>query len=91
MACHGARRLLAMTENLYTILGIEMLTAAQGVEFRAPHKTSAELARVMAALRAAVPSLEADRFMAPDLAEAASLVANGSLIAATSPGILPGL
>ena len=43
MACHGARRLLQMTENLSGIIGIEALTAAQGVDFRAPLKTSAEL------------------------------------------------
>lgn len=35
MACHGARRLLQMTDNLFSIIGIEALTAAQGVEFRA--------------------------------------------------------
>lgn len=40
MACHGARRLLAMSENLFTIIGIETLVAAQGIEYRAPLKTS---------------------------------------------------
>ncbi len=38
MACHGARRLLAMSENLFTIIGIETLVAAQGIEYRAPLK-----------------------------------------------------
>ncbi len=32
MACHAARRLLEMNDNLGRILGIELLTAAQGVE-----------------------------------------------------------
>src|SRR5690606_28789064 len=67
MACHGARRLLAMTDNLFGIIGIEALTAAQGIDLRAPLKTSAELQRAHAAIRAAVPSLEGDRFMASDL------------------------
>src|SRR6185295_12005453 len=40
MACHGARRLGPMVANLETILGIEALTATQGVEFRAPLRTS---------------------------------------------------
>ena len=91
MACHGARRLLQMTENLFGIIGIEAMTAAQGVEFRAPLTTSPELQKAMAALRAVVPTLEEDRFMAPDLAAAARLVADGSLVGSVSDGILPGL
>ncbi|MVA73839.1 histidine ammonia-lyase [Agrobacterium vitis] len=91
MACHGARRLLQMTENLNAIIGIEALTAAQGVEFRAPLTTSPELQKAMETLRAVVPTLEEDRFMAPDLAAASALVADGALVGSVSSGILPGL
>ena len=45
MACHGARRLLQMTENLFSIIGIEALTAAQGIDLRRrcrPARNSAE-------------------------------------------------
>ncbi|MBD0415422.1 histidine ammonia-lyase [Oryzicola mucosus] len=91
MACHGARRLLQMTDNLFGIIGIEALTAAQGVELRAPLKTSPELAKAIAAIRTVVPTLEEDRYMADDLAAASSLVAEGRLCAAVSAGILPGL
>ncbi|RMD92344.1 MAG: histidine ammonia-lyase, partial [Alphaproteobacteria bacterium] len=52
MAAHGARRLLRMVGNLNPILGVELLCAAQGVEFRAPLETSAPLRRVLARLRA---------------------------------------
>ncbi|WP_337268348.1 histidine ammonia-lyase [Oryzifoliimicrobium ureilyticus] len=91
MACHGARRLLAMTQNLFTILGIEALTAIQGIELRGPLKTSEELEKVMATLRASIPSLEDDRYMAPDLAIASDLVSSGNLISSVSDGILPKL
>ncbi|OLP55714.1 histidine ammonia-lyase [Rhizobium rhizosphaerae] len=91
MACHGARRLLAMSENLFFILGIEALTGVQGVELRAPLTTSPELTRAAAALRAIVPALEEDRYMAGDLAEAGAFIASGTLDAAISPGILPDL
>ncbi len=91
MACHGARRLLQMTDNLFSIIGIEALTAAQGVEFRSPLPTSPELQKAMDTLRAVVPTLEEDRFMAPDLEAASRLVADGSLVASISAGILPGL
>lgn len=89
MACHGARRLLRMTENLSAIIGIEALAAAQGIEFRAPLVTSPELQKVIAALRTVVATLEEDRYMAPDLAAAGTFVTSGALAASVSKGILP--
>lgn len=91
MACHGARRLLQMTENLFGIIGIEALTATQGVDCRAPLQTGTELLKARSALRAVVPELELDRYMAPDIAAAVTLVANGGLASAVGPGILPEL
>lgn len=89
MACHGARRLLRMTENLSAIIGIEALTAAQGIDFRAPLTTSPELQKVVAALRTVVATLEEDRYMAPDLAAASTFVSSGALAASVTKGILP--
>jgi histidine ammonia-lyase len=83
MAAHGARRLRRMVKNLNVILGVEALCAAQGVEFRAPLRTSAPLQAAVHALRAQVPALEEDRYLAPDLAKAATLVAEGTLSKAT--------
>ncbi|MBA5777208.1 histidine ammonia-lyase [Stappia sp. F7233] len=91
MACHGARRLLDMTANLERIIGIEAVTAAQGVEFRGPLRTGTELRKALAAIRRAVPRLEADRYLAGDLEAAARLVAEGILCAEISDGILPKL
>jgi histidine ammonia-lyase len=91
MACHGARRLLPMTQNLFNIIGIEALAGAQGVELRGPLTTSPELQKAIRCLRAAVPALENDRYMAPDLAVAAKLVADGSLTGSVSAGLLPAL
>ena len=90
MAAHGARRLGCMIDNLNVILGVEALCAAQGIEFRAPLATSAPLHRVKTRLRHDIPPLTKDRFMAPDLAQAAQLAADGSLTAATSL-LLPSL
>lgn len=91
MACHGARRLLQMTENLSGIIGIEAITAAQGVDFRAPLKTGGELLKAYGAIRAAVPELEVDRYMADDLKAGAELVSSGALNASVSAGVLPAL
>jgi histidine ammonia-lyase len=89
MACHGARRLLQMTDNLFSIIGIEALAAAQGIDCRVPLKTSPVLAAVMDKIRTVVPELESDRYMAPDLKAATDLVSSGALDAAVSTGILP--
>ncbi|MEH2507807.1 histidine ammonia-lyase [Bradyrhizobium sp. AZCC 1578] len=79
MAAHAARRLSDMEDNLATILGIELLVAAQGIGLRAPHSTSPALAAVIAALREQVPALGGDRYMADDLAQATALVEAGAL------------
>ncbi|MEQ5872781.1 histidine ammonia-lyase [Sagittula sp. NFXS13] len=83
MAAHGARRLSRMVENLNRILGVELLCAAQGVEFRAPLETSAPLAKVIAALRAEVATMTTDRYLAPDLERAARFVGEGGCVAAS--------
>jgi histidine ammonia-lyase len=82
MAAHAARRLRKINQNLSVILGVELVCAAQGVEFRAPLVTSPRLQAVMARIRADIAPLGQDRYMAPDLAAAAALVASGALVAA---------
>ena len=80
MAAHGAVRLGRMVDNLHYILGVELLCAAQGIEFRAPLQTSASLQAAVARLRAEVPRLEEDRYMAPEIETAARLVGAGALL-----------
>lgn len=92
MAAHGARRLTPMVRNLQAILGIEALCAAQGIEFRKPLRTSVPLQSVLAALRAQIPPLDNDRYMADDIARATALAADGTLTRATAiplPLLLP--
>lgn len=78
MAAHGARRLARMTANLAPILGVEALCAAQGIECRAPLATAAPLRAALATLRAEVPPLAQDRYLAPDIAAAATLTRQGA-------------
>jgi histidine ammonia-lyase len=82
MAAHAARRLLPMTENLTQILAIELLAACQGCDFHAPLASSAPLERVRSRLRAVVPHLDDDRYLAPDIAAAASLIRTGAATSA---------
>lgn len=81
MAAHGARRLERMNKNLAQILGVELLCAAAGVEFRAPMVTSPQLQSVILRLRQAIPVLKDDRFLAPDLELAAELIRERTLVA----------
>ncbi|MCX8955510.1 aromatic amino acid lyase, partial [Ruegeria sp. NA] len=84
MAAHGARRLGKMVTNLERILGVELLCATQGVEYRAPLPTSESLQGVMARLRSVVPALEDDRYMANDIEAASALIASGEIVEGTS-------
>src|SRR5215218_8786852 len=79
MATHGARRLLAMSENARQVIAIELLAAAQGCDFHAPLSSSEPLERVRALLRARVPHLEDDRLLAPEIAAAAEMVSSGAI------------
>ncbi|TNJ42236.1 histidine ammonia-lyase [Phaeobacter sp. B1627] len=87
MAAHGALRLGRMTANLSVILGVELLCAAQGVEARAPLRTSARLQDVLALLRTEIPSLGEDRYLAPDIETASAMVRDGHVARAAGIGV----
>ena len=82
MAAHGARRLGQMIENLEHILGVELLCAAQGIDFRAPLKTSAPLQKAVAKLRQQVPTMNDDRPLSKDMESAAAMIRSGALATA---------
>ncbi|WP_298972095.1 histidine ammonia-lyase [uncultured Roseobacter sp.] len=80
MAAHAARRLQKMNTNLNVILGVEAICAAQGIECRAPLKTSHALQTAMNLLRAEIAPLEADRYLARDIETAARMISTGTLV-----------
>ncbi|MGY4830656.1 histidine ammonia-lyase [Sphaerotilaceae bacterium SBD11-9] len=79
MATFAARRLQAMIHNVSHILGIELLAAAQGIEFLRPLRSSAALEAVHALLRSNCPPMPQDRYLAPEIERATALVVDGSL------------
>ena len=92
MACHAARRLESMNHNLASIIAIELLTSVQGIEFRAPIKTSSALIKVMQVIRKRVKRLEQDRYMADDIALVKELVMNREITEVPEAGdLLPAL
>ena len=77
MATHGARRLLDMAENAAAVVGIELLAAAQGMEFHRPLTSSPELEKVFAIVRGAAAAYGSDHYFAPDIARATDGVRAG--------------
>ena len=90
MAAHGARRLLEMAQNATAVIGIELLAAAQGCDFHEGLQSSAALERVRRLIRAAVPPLDHDRYIHPEMVIATTMVRSGAVIAAAGLA-LPGV
>jgi histidine ammonia-lyase len=82
MATHGVLKARRIARNAAGVVGIELLAAAQGIDFHAPLATSSPLARAHAAIRASVPFHEKDRYLAPDVAWAKAAVLDGALASA---------
>lgn len=74
MATFAAIKLNKVAENVLMILAIETLAANQGIDFRAPLKTSPTLEYYVQALRAKVPFYAVDRLMAEDITETREVI-----------------
>lgn len=74
MATFAARRLTAMVENTATVVAIELLAAAQGLDFRAPLQTSPSLQKAHRMIRDEVKFYEVDRLFSPDIERIKQLV-----------------
>jgi len=86
MATFAARRLHAMIDNTAHIVAIELLAAAQGIDFLRPLTSSAPVEALHMRLRADCASSPADHYLAPDIERAAALVQAGALRAEHAPG-----
>lgn len=79
MATFAARRTLTMVENTAGIVAIEILAACQGLDFRRPLKSSQILENVYDAIRNEISFYENDRFFAPDIAKAKTIILSKQL------------
>lgn len=78
MGMTGALKLRQIVENAERIVGIELMCAVQGVEFRQPLKPSREIGRACAAVREVVPRLEADRTLGAEIEAMAAAIRSGT-------------
>jgi histidine ammonia-lyase len=78
MATFAARRLSEMARNSAGIVAIELLAAAQGIDFRAPLRTSPRLQEVHSLVRSRVGFYDHDRYFAPDITAIQELIEGGA-------------
>jgi histidine ammonia-lyase len=79
MGWHSAQRARQVAANVETILALEALAAAQGIDLLAPLKPARLTAEARAAVRDKVPVLDHDRVLAPEIQNAVELLRSGKL------------
>jgi len=79
MATHAGTKARRIAGNAAGVVGIELLAAAQGLDFHAPLRSSPAIEAARAAIRGAVPHLESDRYLADELSWAKQAVLEGAL------------
>ncbi|MFO1133499.1 MAG: aromatic amino acid lyase, partial [Hyphomicrobiales bacterium] len=77
MATHGARRLGPMNANLARIIAIELMAAAEGIDFRRPLASSPPIEEAHRMVRATSAKRDEDREFATDTEAIATLVEQG--------------
>ena len=78
MGMTGALKLRQIVENAERVVGIELMCAAQGLEFRRPLRASREVEQAHAVVRTLLPRLEQDRVLAHDIEAMATAVRAGA-------------
>ena len=77
MGMTGALKLRTIVENAENVFAIELLAAAEGLEFRRPLKAGRGIERAYATLRLLVPRLDEDRALSPDIERVAEAIRAG--------------
>lgn len=77
MGMASALKLRRVLRNVETVLGLELMIAAQGLEHRKPLRPGRGVERAYEAVRGTIPPLDHDRVLAPDIEAAATLVRDG--------------
>jgi histidine ammonia-lyase len=81
MGSIGGRKALRVIENLEKILAIELLCAAQAMDFQRPLKSTPIIEAVHHSLRERVPHAHEDRIFAEDINAAIAFVRSGEMLA----------
>src|SRR4051794_1358913 len=82
MAPIAARKAAQIARNAAGVIAVELMAAAEGIDYHAPLKTSARLHAIHAAVRGHSPHFTADRYWADEIAALQSAVLSGEIGAA---------
>ena len=80
MGSNAATKLVRVADNVEEVLGIELLNAAQAMEFRRPAHTSQALEKILADYRKAVPFVDNDTYLHPLIAKSVEFLHNEEYI-----------
>ena len=78
MGMTSALKLRQVVENAEHVLTIEMMSAAQGLDYRQPLKPAREVEQARAAVRNSVPRLAEDRILSTDIERLATEIRTGA-------------
>ncbi len=87
MGTIAARKARQIRANAANVLAIEIMCAAQGVDFLAPLEPGAGIAAAHRAVRAKVAHLDHDRVLATDIARISELVQDETLLRAAEQAV----
>lgn len=87
MGSIAAQKSLKVVQNLASVLAVEYICAAQGIDFHAPLKTGRGLQPVYELLRSQLPHLNEDRVIYNDLQIARELIESGAVLRAAEEGL----
>jgi histidine ammonia-lyase len=79
MGVHAARQAQSIVDHVETVLAIELLTAAQAIDLRAPLKGGRGVIAAQRILRKVVPRLAADRVLSNDIEKALTVMRSGDI------------
>jgi histidine ammonia-lyase len=82
MGWGAGRKLWDVLDNAARVIAVELLCSAQGAEYRAPLRPGAGTRAVLEQIRQAVPHLESDRVIGPEIELVSRMVRDGSLVRA---------
>ena len=76
MGANAATKLYKVVQNVERVLAIELMNAAQALEFRRPKQSSPVLEQLVTEFRSLVPFVSTDRVMNPDIEKSIEFLRN---------------
>ncbi len=89
MGTHACRKARLVLDNVLWVVAIEVVSAAQALDFRRPLTPGRGVAAAYRAVRTLVPHLDRDRLLAPDVEQVRAAILSGSLAASVIDAVGP--